>query len=102
MAHTYQLVHFDASNCSLGEGPIPEGLFSCTKLEWLDLCQNDQLSGVLSPSIGKLVSLRSFYLWGTNSSGKIPAEIGLLTKMHGLQVHMTPMNMLSVVKTVSG
>ena len=100
------LVHLDASNCSL-QGTVPAHLFNSTKLEVLDMSMNNldgelpeeaisnvqesslqflslhtnKISGPIPPSIKELKSLVTLDLSMNQFSNEIPKEIGELTDL---------------------
>ena len=61
-------------------GPIPDGVFSITSLEDLDLSYNE-FTGTLSDSIGDLTNLKTFNCNGAGISGPLPATIGSLANL---------------------
>lgn len=64
-------------------GTIPEGLWTLTYLNNLNLAQN-YLTGPLSPSIGNLTRMQ-YLTFGINAlSGQVPPELGLLTDLRSL------------------
>ncbi|KAL4554563.1 hypothetical protein LXL04_037157 [Taraxacum kok-saghyz] len=66
-------------------GTIPEGLWTLTYLNNLNLGQN-YLTGPLSPSIGNLT--RMHLTFGINAlSGQVPRELGLLTDLRSLSIN---------------
>ena len=66
-------------------GDLPSGLWSLTKLEFLQLGFN-KFSGGLSPDIGQLTNLRQLYLTSSGLDGEIPAAMGALEELE--VVHM--------------
>ena len=66
-------------------------LYSCTKLEKLDLSQN-YFVGPIPDDIDRLSSLRYLYLQGNNFIGNIPPQIGNLTELRTLFLHQNQFN----------
>ncbi len=66
-------------------GPIPEGLYDCTKLLWLHLGVNG-FTGQLSPKIGNLTELEMLTLYTTEVSGPLPKELAKLDKLEEIML----------------
>ena len=70
-------------------GAIPDAVYSLGKLQKLYL-QNNDLTGSLSPKLGQLTELTELYIdRNKNFGGTIPAEIGALTKLTGINISQT-------------
>jgi Leucine-rich repeat (LRR) protein len=70
-------------------GVIPDAVYSLAKLQKLYL-QNNDLTGSLSPKLGQLTELTELYIdRNKNFGGTIPAEIGALTKLTGINISQT-------------
>ena len=61
-------------------------MYTCTLLETLRFRQSD-VTGAVSPSIGKLVNLKDAMFWGTKMSGPFPAELGKLKRLQIMQLN---------------
>lgn len=66
-------------------GEIPEGLWTATNLNRVDL-SNNRLHGRISPDIVSLSDLRSISLSGNSFTGPIPSEIGQLGNLTTLKL----------------
>ncbi|MQL93410.1 hypothetical protein Taro_026062, partial [Colocasia esculenta] len=66
-------------------GPLPNDLFNCTGLNYLDL-GNNNLGGIQNPRIGKLTKLKILNLNDNLFSGQIPSEIGNLAHLQELHL----------------
>ena len=66
-------------------GPIPPELGNLTKLQWLNLADN-QLSGSIPPQLAALTSLQRLHLGGNRLSGSISPELAALTSLQGLHL----------------
>ncbi len=58
-------------------GPIPDDLYDCTNLYYLDICDT-QLSGEISPRIANLTKLRHLRFSYNEMSGPIPEELTVI------------------------
>ena len=64
---------------------MPDELGACVELDWLDLSQN-KLSGAISPSVGKLVKLKTLILDENALEGRVPDELGACVELQELNV----------------
>ncbi|KAH0470783.1 hypothetical protein IEQ34_000506 [Dendrobium chrysotoxum] len=62
-------------------GTLSGDIGSLTELQFLDLSDNKDLGGQLSPAMGNLMQLESLILVRCSFSGNIPSELGKLTKL---------------------
>ena len=70
-------------------GSIPDAVYSLSKLQKLYF-QNNNLTGSLSPKLGQLTELVEVYIdRNKNFGGTLPAEIGALTKLTGINISQT-------------
>ncbi len=70
-------------------GTIPDAVYSLSKLQKLYF-QNNNLTGSLSPKLGQLTELVEVYIdRNKNFGGTLPAEIGALTKLTGINISQT-------------
>ncbi|CAN1838558.1 Probable LRR receptor-like serine/threonine-protein kinase At3g47570 [Linum perenne] len=88
MENSNKLSRFIISKNSLGSGKANDlsflsSLFNATNLEALD---NNDLSGTIPSSIGKLKSLEILQLHNNKLSGHIPSSIGNLTRLIELSI----------------
>ncbi|KAG5099289.1 hypothetical protein JHK82_044341 [Glycine max] len=73
-------------------GEFPTSLYNCSKLEYLDLSQNNFV-GSIPHDIGNLSNyLKYLNLGYTNFSGDIPASIGRLKELRNLQLQNNLLN----------
>ncbi|KAG2729809.1 hypothetical protein I3760_01G266700, partial [Carya illinoinensis] len=72
---------------NLGSGGADDLKFLCSLTNATSLeMWNNQLSGSIPTSIGKLQRLEELYIGGNNLSGNIPDSLGNLTMLSGLQL----------------
>ncbi|CAN1267800.1 Receptor-like protein 12 [Linum perenne] len=78
------LIHLDFSLCGL-YGTLSSSVFLLPNLQFLDVSNNDQLTGSLPefPIVGS-ISLQAIYLSYTNFSGKLPDSINNLVSLQVL------------------
>ncbi|XP_062224553.1 leucine-rich repeat receptor protein kinase HPCA1-like [Phragmites australis] len=62
-------------------GTLSNTIYQLSALTYLDLSNNPNLGGTLSPDIGNLKQLTILILLGCSFTGNIPKEIGNLTKL---------------------
>jgi Leucine-rich repeat (LRR) protein len=67
-------------------GTLPNELSLLKDLKSLQLNDNQDLHGTLTPEIGTLSALQMVDLSGTSISGRLPTEIGRLSQLTGLYV----------------
>ncbi|KAL8466938.1 hypothetical protein ACS0TY_035861 [Phlomoides rotata] len=81
-----KLHHIDLSS-NFFNSSIPDWFYLCKDLEYVDLSNNNHLSGTISNHFGEFKSLRVLDL-GTNSfSGAIPFSIGKLSSLEVLRLN---------------
>lgn len=68
------------------DGPIPPELGNLTRLQLLDLA-NNELSGPIPSELGDLASLTTLSLYGNDLTGPIPPQLGGLAKLRTLYLH---------------
>ena len=66
-------------------GPIPIELGQLSRLEWLQLAEND-LTGVLPDTLGGIHSLERLEMWGNRLTGSVPPGIGNLASLQLLDL----------------
>eukprot|EP00569_Conticribra_weissflogii_P008638 CAMPEP_0171366458 /NCGR_PEP_ID=MMETSP0879-20121228/5407_1 /TAXON_ID=67004 /ORGANISM="Thalassiosira weissflogii, Strain CCMP1336" /LENGTH=858 /DNA_ID=CAMNT_0011874277 /DNA_START=98 /DNA_END=2674 /DNA_ORIENTATION=+ len=69
-------------------GTIPDSLYNLTKLEMLNLGEN-QFNGTISTSIGNLEHLETLILGGNHFTGTLPSELGRCHELSILQIEDT-------------
>jgi Leucine rich repeat len=62
-------------------GPIPDELYSLTKLTSLSIRENDGVNGTISPLVSQLTALTALQLGFTGLGGAIPEEMFVLTNL---------------------
>ncbi|KAL8459333.1 hypothetical protein ACS0TY_036720 [Phlomoides rotata] len=85
ISNATKLHHIDLSVNNFNSS-IPDWFYLCKDLEYVDLGNNNLLSGTISNSIANLTSLNTLDVWGNKFSGKIPKEIANLCKIQRLDL----------------
>ena len=72
------LMHLDLSDNTNIYGTIPDGLYSCTQLQYLYL-HNTHMTGSIGSEIGQLSNLKKLFIGNSALTGTIPMELGIST-----------------------
>ncbi|KAF5177530.1 Leucine-rich repeat receptor-like protein kinase pxl1 [Thalictrum thalictroides] len=73
-------------------GPIPDSFSNMTSLEYLDLSFNENITGFIPPSFGKLCKLQMLIVDGNQLTGGLPISLGNLEKLIHLSVADNQLN----------
>lgn len=82
------------------KGTIPEEYYNMTQLTRLDLLENFELGGAISPKIGQLVNLEILDWRKCSFTGAIPSEIGNMSKLKA--IYLLNNSLTGVIPTTIG
>ena len=62
-------------------GSLPAEIGDLTKLKWLNIARNPNLTGDIPPEMAQLTELEVLYLWENDLTGSVPTWMGDLTNL---------------------
>ena len=62
-------------------GQLPAEMGDLTRLRWLNIARNPDLTGDIPPEMAQLTELEVLYLWENDLTGTVPTWMGDLTKL---------------------